>query len=114
MSASLLDYQNRVDRELAIHAAKARLRDAHTGTSRRSTGMAKRPLTITAPLPGWIRMENVIDGRMMDFNPADPTHAFLLKVYQARQDWKQVATPCPADVENDSTGQGVDCKNDSR
>ena len=92
-NASLLDYENRVDRQLAIHDAKQRLRDAQ---------LAKRPLTITAPLPGWRRFENIHDGRTIDFNPKDPVHQVLLKVYEARTDWREIAPPSPADV--DSTG----------
>lgn len=56
-------------------------------------------ISITAPLPGWRRFENLNDGRTVDFNPKDAAHRILLAYYETRPEWREVATPCPADVE---------------
>jgi hypothetical protein len=66
--------------------------------------MKHKGLSITSALPGWIRYQNINDLRTIDFNPKDPVHRALLQTYAARRDWRQVATPCPADV--DSMQQG--------
>jgi hypothetical protein len=47
-------------------------------------------VTITAPLPGWIRFQHVRTGRTLDFNPAYYEHRQVLPYYVNNADWQDI------------------------
>ena len=55
------------------------------------TQKPQRPLiTITAPLPGWIRLQHTRTGLTLDFNPEDEVHQKLLSIYRDSPVWEEV------------------------
>ena len=47
-------------------------------------------VTLTAPLPGWIRFQHVRTGRTLDFNPAYYEHRQVLGYYSHNADWENI------------------------
>lgn len=55
---------------------------------------SRQIISITEPLPGWIRFQHVRTGRTLDFNPDYAEHRQILTHYANNPDWADV-TPQP-------------------
>lgn len=51
-------------------------------------------ITITAPLPGWIRLQHCRSGKTLDFNPDYAEHRQIMGLYANNPDWIDVS-PSP-------------------
>lgn len=47
-------------------------------------------VSITPPLPGWIRYRHIRTGRSIDFNPANPDHWEVMGYYQNNPLWANI------------------------